>query len=312
MQHDQTHMHNHPAIQRLYSLITDTTYNDSDYWYFIGKTDVQNIFKELEPHDLETLAAQVPAWDTDHLDILTSCLTYGAPNPVALCRQSYFLTLLLAQLENESSWLDILENASAVVQEGAPHPVAILEKIIHRITAGGYQYTYHVQYRHIQQAHQHSVQHDRITQKINRLRQEITALTRFLQAFDEVDDLHEKAINILQDFSSEDMEQLKTALLTWTDKELEVLAKVFSQGDANGRLPDDNYYYGYLFVLLPPATAAVILNDMFYFFEQPNISKGLLLQMKNKLNELVAKRYIENNTYDYWTKAIADKLAAAQ
>ena len=46
---------------------------------------------------------------------------------------------------------------------------------------------------------------------------------------------------------------------------------------------------------------------MFYFFENQEIDCGLLQQMKNKLNELIAKRYIERNTYEYWTKEINEK-----
>ena len=128
-----------------------------------------------------------------------------------------------------------------------------------------------------------------------------------MQAFDEIEGIQDNAISILKTFNNSDFQYLKLELPLWSNDELEILAKVFSRGDVNGNLLDDNYFFGYLFVLLPISNSIMLLDDMFYFFENQEIDCGLLQQMKNKLNELIAKRYIERNTYEYWTKEINEK-----
>lgn len=144
-------------------------------------------------------------------------------------------------------------------------------------------------------------------QKLNELKQEISSLTTSVQAFDEIDWLRDSVINILKNFNDEDFEQLKRELPLWNDNELEILAKIFSRGDSNGNLLDDNYFYGYLFVLLPASTARVLLDDFFYFFENQNIACELLLQIKNKLQDLIAIDYIEKDTYEYWINEIKER-----
>ncbi|RRJ92884.1 hypothetical protein [Flavobacterium macacae] len=296
-------------IKRLYDFITNTEYGDSEYWYIIGNIDVLKIFKDFDSDDIANLGSEVLKWNSEQIEILVECFIYGFKDEITFSKQSYFLTFLLANLKDESERLDILENASDVILKGEPKPIELLNSIINWIEVNEHNKMpyYNIQCSRIYEARKLSTEYNIIKQKISELRQEISSLTISFQAFDEIDGLSDKAINIIKRFTKEDFEQLKLDLILWDDKELEILAKVFSKGDSNGNLLDDNYFYGYLFVLLPASTARVLLDDMFYFFENQDIAFELLLQIKSKLNELIAKRYIERTTYEYWVKEITEK-----
>lgn len=297
-------------IKSLNDIISKNKYHDSDYWYFGGNVDVINIFKNFNASDLKDFEKQIIDWEIEDIEILIDCLIYGYFNEDTLNKQSYFLTFLLS---NPQVHLDIrielLEDVADFILKGTPKPIELISSIISWIKINKYDEIpyYNSQCSKIYEAQKISIKQNIVNQKINALRKEISLLTKLIQAFDEVNGLSDKAISILSTFNIEDFEQLKLDLLLWDNAELEILAKVFSKGDSNGNLLNDNYFYGYLFVLLPATSASTLLDDMFYFFEDQNFSCDLLLQIKNKLNELIAKKYIERKTYDYWTKQISEK-----
>ena len=296
-------------IKRLYDFISNAEYSDSDYWYFSGKTDIINILKNFDNNDIVELESKILEWEIEKIEILIECFTYGFIDENTLNMQSYILTFLLANLQDESEKLDILENSSHIILKGEPKPIELLNSIINWIEINKYNETkyYSSHCLRIYEAKKTSIQRRIVKQKISELKQEISSLTKSMQAFDEIDGVQDKSINLLKKFESEDFEQLKTDLLLWENNELEILAKVFSRGDINGNLIDDDYFFGYLFVLLPALTSSILLDDLFNFFENSKIDCGLLKQIKNKLNELIAKRYIERNTYEYWSKQIIEK-----
>lgn len=297
-------------IKSLNDIITKNKYHDSDYWYFGGNIEVINLFKNFDASDLQDFEKQIIDWKIEDVEILIDCLIFGYLNESTLNKQSYFLTFLLA---NPQVHLDIrvelLELAADFILKGTPKPIELMNSIISWIKINKYDEipNYHSQCLKIYEAQKLSIKQNIVNQKIDELRKEILLLTKLIQAFDEVDGLSDKALSILGIFNIEDFKQLKLDLLLWDNAELETLAKILSKGDSNGNLLDDNYFYGYLFVLLPATRASALLDDMFYFFENQNLSCYLLLQIKNKLNELIAKRYIERNAYDYWIKEIAEK-----
>ncbi|SHJ89103.1 hypothetical protein [Epilithonimonas mollis] len=296
-------------IKRLYNLILNKEFEDSDYWYCTGKTYVINILKDFDDNDMIELESQILSWQLDKIQILSECLIYGFTNESTFNNQSKILTFLLANLEDESEKLDILENASDVILKGAYKSIELLDLIIEWFENKGYDKTpyYNLHCLRIYEAKKIAIRNNLIKQKINELRKEILSLTKSMQAFDEIDGIQDASIKILMDFDDEDFEQLKIELLLWNDNELEILAKVFSRGDINGNLIDDNYFYGFLFVILPTQKSVLLLDDMFYFFENQKIDFCLLQQIKNKLNELIAKRYIERSTYEFWSKEISVK-----
>jgi hypothetical protein len=296
-------------IKSLHKFITQNKDVDSDYWYFSGKIDVIKIFKNFTNNDLIDFQKEILKWDIEYVEILIECFIYGYFDEITFDKQSNILTYLLANLENEEERLNILENASDVILKGNSKPIELLNSIINWIENNKYNEIpyYHSQCLKIYETREKSIENSRIKLKINELRNEIFSLTKSMQAFDEVDGIQDNAINILKIFNNVDFQYLKLDLPLWSNNELEILAKVFSRGDANGNLIDDNYFYGYLFVLLPNSISDILLHDMFYFFDEQEIDCGLLQQMKNKLNELIAKRYIERNTYEYWAKEINEK-----
>lgn len=296
-------------IKSLHKFITQNKEVDSDYWYFSGNVDVIKIFKNFSNRDLMDFEKEVLNWEIEYVEILIDCFIYGYFDEITFDKQSYFLTYLLANLKNEDERLDILENASDVILKGNSKPIELIDSIINWIEKNKYNEIpyYNSQCLKIYETRQKSIENNRTRMKINVLKDEILSLTKSMQAFDEIDGIQDNAINILKTFNNVDFQFLKLDLPLWSNKELEILAKVFSRGDENGNLLDDNYFFGYLFVLLPISISTILLDDMFYFFENQEIDCGLLQQMKNKLNELIAKRYIERNTYEYWTKEINEK-----
>ncbi len=296
-------------IKRLYDFIANTEYGDSDYWYFSGKMYVINIFKNFDNNDIIELESKILDWEIEKIEILTECFTYGFVDEKTFNQQSYILTFLLAKLQDESERLDILENSSEIILKGEPKPIDLLNSIIDWIECNKYNESlyYNLHCSRIYETKKISIQKSMIKQKLNDLKMEISSLTRSVQAFDEIEGIQDKAFNILKKLNNDDFEQLKADLILWDKEELEILAKVFSRGDINGNLIDDNYFYGYLFVLLPASNSSILLDDMFYFFENSKIECGLLKRIKNKLNELIAKRFIQRNTYEYWSQQIIEK-----
>ncbi|MBD3905221.1 hypothetical protein NAL32_11805 [Chryseobacterium sp. Ch-15] len=296
-------------IKSLHKFITENRDVDSDYWYFSGNIDIIKIFKNFTHNDLKDLEKEYVKWDIEYVEILIDCFIYGYFDEITFSKQSYFLTFLLANLKNEDERLNILENASDVILKGNSKPTELLNSIIDWIEINKYNEIpyYHSQCLKIYETREKSIETSRMKLKINELKNEIFSLTKLMRAFDEIDGIQDTATNILKTFNNVDFQYLKLDLLLWSNDELEILAKVFSRGDVNGNLIDDNYFFGYLFVLLPISISTILLEDMFYFFENQKIDCGLLQQMKNKLNELIAKKYIESDIYEYWTKKIIEK-----
>jgi hypothetical protein len=296
-------------IKSLHKFITQNKDVDSDYWYFSGNTDIIKIFKNFTDNDLIDLENELLNWDIEYVEILIDCFIYGYFDEITFNKQSYILTYLLANLKNEDERLDILENACDVILKGNSKPIELLDSIINWIEKNKYNEIpyYNSQCLKIYETREKSIENNRIVIKVNELKYEILSLTKSMQAFDEIEGIQDNAISILKTFNNSDFQYLKLELPLWSNDELEILAKVFSRGDVNGNLLDDNYFFGYLFVLLPNSISIILLYDMFYFFDNQEINCELLQQMKNKLNELIAKRYIEMNTYEYWTKEINEK-----
>ena len=296
-------------IKSLHKLITQNKDVDSDYWYCIGNIDVIKILKKFTNNDLIDFEKEILKWDIEYVEILTECLTYGHFDEITFNKQSYILTYLLANLKNEDERLDILDNASDVILKGNSKPIELLNSIINWIEKNKYNEIpyYHSKCLKIYETREKSIENNIIEIKVNELKKEILSLTKSMQAFDEIEGIQENTISVLKTFNNSDFQYLKLELPLWSNDELEILAKVFSRGNKNGLLLDDNYFYGYLFVLLPISISIILLEDMFYFFENQKIDCGLLKQMKNKLNELIAKRYIDRNTYEYWTREINEK-----
>lgn len=296
-------------IKSLHKFLTQNKDVDSDYWYFSGNIDVIKILKNFTNKDLIDLEKELLNWDIEYVEILIDCFIYGYFDEITFNKQSYILTYLLANLKNEDERLDIPENASDVILKGNSKPIELLDSIINWIESNKYNETpyYHSQCLKIYETREKSIENNKVKFKINELKNEIFSLTKSMQAFDEIDGIQDNAINILKTFNKVDFLHLKLDLILWRNNELEILAKVFSRGDVNGNLINDNFFFGYLFVLLPISISTSLLDDMFYFFENQVIDCVLLQQIKNKLNELIAKRYIERNTYEYWTKEIIKK-----
>lgn len=296
-------------VKTLHNFITENKNVDSDYWYFGGNLNVINIFKNFTLVDVEALEVEILKWNEEYIEILIDCFIYGYIDESTFIKQSYFLTYLLASLKNEDIKLQILENASDIILKGESKPLNLLDSIkswvkIHNYNEIEY---YRLQYSKINDAIKISIEESVIKKKINELRQEIFSLTKSMQAFNEIDGIQDNAIKILNNFNEVDFKRLKIDLLLWKSTEQLILAKVFSRGNVNGNLINDNYFYGYLFVILPALDSTILLSDMFYFFENQKIDCELLQKIRNKLNELIAKRLIERNVYEYWCGEIYEK-----
>lgn len=294
-------------VKSLYNFITQHKDVDSDYWYFGGNIVLIGIFKNFNAEDIKYFELQILKWNSEIVEILIDCFIYGNFDEVTSNKQCQFLTFLLANLKNEDIKLELLENASDFILNGEPKPIELLDSIINWIKKHKYDEIYSSQSIKIYEAKRISIEKSKIKQKINELRKEIFSLTKTMQAFNEIDGIQDSAIYLLKNFNYDDFEQLKIDLLLWSNNELEILAKFFSRGDKNGNIINDNYFYGYIFVLLPVSISSTLLEDMFYFFENQKIDFELLQKIKSKLNELIAKRFIETDTYEYWSKEILEK-----
>ena len=91
---------------------------------------------------------------------------------------------------------------------------------------------------------------------------------------------------------------------------IKIFASILSCGDENGVIIDDNFFYGYIFTLVDDSTAAFLLNDMFYFFDNKNIdSKELLESMLTRISDLKKNGYLKDSEYYYWQKRIDETKA---
>jgi len=147
-------------------------------------------------------------------------------------------------------------------------------------------------------------------ENVKKLQNEIKELaTKFFQAVYEIDGLLSNANEILIHFEKLDWDELKSELPNWNNDELQILASTISNGDDNGNILDDDFFYGYVFTLVDDSTSRFLLQNMFNFLDNV-ISENLLKSMILKLSSMNKNGYLEQEEYEYWINRIENNVAS--
>lgn len=147
-------------------------------------------------------------------------------------------------------------------------------------------------------------------ENVKKLQSEIEKLaSRFFQAVYEIDGFTSNANKILIHFEKLDWDELKSELPNWDNGELQILASTISNGDDNGNIIDDDFFYGYIFTLVDDSTSRLLLENMSNFLDYI-ISENLLKSMILKLSNMNKNGYLEKDEYEYWINRIENNIAS--
>ena len=285
-------------IKQLYDCITKTEFYDSDFWYISGKTQVIQIFQKFNQQDIEDFENEILLWDIDEISIIKECFTYEFLDETTFNYQSYILAFLLAHLPHNSDKLDILEDCSDVILRGKLNNVQLLNTIIEWIEKNQIHVDlYYKQHcLRIYESRENAIKRESSQIKIKDLRAYISTLLN-----SEINDLElQNFIKLWSNLNAYDYNHLRIDYLTWNVEEILMLSDQLFKA-LKFDLIDSDYHLFFLeiFNQLPAEIAVKLLPNLKFLINNNSHKKELIDQIKNKLNELIAKGLIDSNWIEY-------------
>ena len=150
-----------------------------------------------------------------------------------------------------------------------------------------------------------------MTLKVRELKIEVFKLKTSIQAIYEIDGLTWQVFKMLKTFEKEDWQSLKIEVSRWSSIELEVLSlTIIGYDNPKGECIEHNFVY-YLFTIANNGISREILewnDEKKPFYDDKFLTLELLNQMREKLEILSQRQFIEKTVFDTWIKRIQHKI----